>query len=331
MRLTIKYRYSVAMKCVLVGNYGVGNVGDEALKEYFLSAFPDIEWAILMAHPTKEQLPRLPAGFRSFISLSWWKTLKAIKQCDAMVFGGGSLFTDVESSFACFLWCIHAWTAYHYRKPYFLAFQGIGPFRTKTGKFFAKWAVKHAAFVSVRDEESFARLQSFIMNTKCERTFDPVILLIRKSYSLRSENVITLIPRLNSGQQFIQSVKLVADQDKDVHFSIILLQPDDSQEKNVAVTILRLVDGRGVIVPVRTFDQLCECIAGSSFVVTQRYHGALAALALHVPVEIVCQAEGDKLSSLKDYANGVKSVEEMFSLAQYGEETLRNALKSILK
>ena len=317
------------MKCVLVGNYGVGNVGDEALKEYFLSAFPDIQWTVLMAYPTKGQLPRLPTGFRSFISSPWWKTLKAIRQCDAMVFGGGSLFTDVESNFACFLWFIHTWTAHHYRKPYFLAFQGIGPFRTRTGKLFAKWAVKHAAFVSVRDDESFTRLQSFTMNTKCERTFDPAILLIRKSYSLRSENVITLIPRQNSEQQFRQSVKHIADREKDVHFSIILLQPDDSQEKNVAATILRLVDGRGVIVPVRTFDQLCECVAGSSLVITQRYHGALAALALHVSVEIVSQAKGDKLSSLEDYVTGKKSIEEMFALAQHGEETLRTAIRSV--
>lgn len=74
------------MHCVLIGNYGVGNFGDEALKEYFLSAFPDITWSVVSARPSGEELPRLPGGFRSLFS-HWWKTLGAIRNTDAVVFG----------------------------------------------------------------------------------------------------------------------------------------------------------------------------------------------------------------------------------------------------
>ena len=31
------------MRLLLVGNYGVGNLGDEALREYFLKRFPEVQ------------------------------------------------------------------------------------------------------------------------------------------------------------------------------------------------------------------------------------------------------------------------------------------------
>jgi polysaccharide pyruvyl transferase WcaK-like protein len=246
-----------------------------------------------------------------------------------VVFGGGSLFTDVESSHACFLWFIHAWTSFMVGTPYFLAFQGIGPFRTKWGRRLAMWTVKHAAYVSLRDEESVVRLADFTMNTKCIRTFDPAILLIRKSFSVRSQNVITIIPRSNSKSKFIQAVQNVLAQQKSAHISILLMQPDDSREKAVADILLQLCKGRGFVTALSSFDELCENVAQSSLVLTERYHGALAALALRVPVKIITMAEGDKLSSLRMYAEGISPIGEMFSLARHGEDTLRHALHAL--
>lgn len=317
------------MKCILVGNYGVGNVGDEALKEYFLSAFPEFEWSVLQERSVSGALPRLPAGLRSFCTTPWWKTISAIKRSDAVIFGGGSLFTDTESPFACLLWFLHAWVATICRTPYFLAFQGIGPFRTKWGRGLAMWSVKHSAYVSLRDEESVVRLTDFTMNTKCIRTFDPVILSIRKSFSVRSQNVITIIPRSNSKSKFIQAVQNVLAKQKSAHISILLMQPDDSREKAVADTLLRLCKGRGSVTALSSFEELCENVAQSSSVLTERYHGALAALALRVPVKIITMAEGDKLSSLRMYAEGVSPIEEMFTLARHGEDTLRAALQTL--
>ncbi|MBI5155969.1 hypothetical protein HZA45_01700, partial [Candidatus Peregrinibacteria bacterium] len=95
------------MRCVLIGNYGTGNFGDEALRSYFLKSFPEIEWQVVSARPTADELPRLPAGPRSLFTTKWFRTIKALRHCDAVVFGGGTLFTDSESVFACFLWWLH--------------------------------------------------------------------------------------------------------------------------------------------------------------------------------------------------------------------------------
>ena len=96
------------MRYLLVGNYGVGNAGDEILKDYFLERFPGIEWIVCSACPVSGEVWRLPAGVRSFLSFKWLYTLWVLRKSDGMVFGGGSLFTDVESVRACFVWFAHA-------------------------------------------------------------------------------------------------------------------------------------------------------------------------------------------------------------------------------
>lgn len=314
------------MRSILVGNYGVGNVGDEALKEYFLQAFPDNAWTVLSAHPKDGELPRLPAGFHSFVGLSWLQTLQAFRKTDVVVFGGGSLFTDVESTKACWIWFVHAFVAYIFQKPYLLAFQGIGPCRSWWGTVLTRWVVRHAAFVSVRDEESGERADAFLKNKKCVRTFDPVVLLLKNGNINRTNSVITLIPRHNSSTAFLDAVREVLKRYPVFPVSILLMQPESKSEQHIAKELQQLAGERSTIVPVLTMHALSVAIAQSSVVLTERYHGALAALALHVPVRVIALAAGDKLSMLQPYADGTRSFEEVFEQARAGEEALRMAL-----
>jgi len=151
---------------------------------------------------TEREVPRLPLGFRSLLR-PWWRTLSAFRSCDAVVFGGGSLFTDTESVKACFLWGWHAWMARVFHKPIILAFQGIGPFRTKMGEGVARRVVQWASFVSVRDDASFVRVRSLGKDTKIVQSWDPAILLMDEEKMPREpKNVFTVIPRGNIGEDF---------------------------------------------------------------------------------------------------------------------------------
>jgi polysaccharide pyruvyl transferase CsaB len=317
------------MRCILVGNYGVGNVGDEALRAYFLESFPEVQWTVLSAHPQDSELPRLPAGIRSFLMTPWWKTVRAIRHTDALVFGGGSLFTDVESSFACFLWALHAGVARFFGVPYFLAFQGIGPFRTKHGRWISLWVLQHARYVSVRDPESADRIESISMDTKCIRTSDPVVLIIQKKNIDRSKNVINFIPRHNSGAAFIAAASECVVLHPDADITILLLQSDKKKEQDIAHTLQTLFQGKAVVHSVRTLQELCAFVEESSVILTERYHGALVALALERPVQIISQAEGDKLSTLKPYASGIESFQDIRLLASKGQDSLRSALAAM--
>ena len=285
------------MRYVLLGNYGVGNLGDEALKEYFLRRFPDVRWRVLSAHPRVHELPRLPAGVRSFFT-PWWKTLRAIRRSDGVVFGGGSLFTDAESSYACFLWWWHAFLSRLLGRKIALAFQGIGPFRTKRGEWFARSACRMASHISVRDSLSRERLEHWKLNTEVIQTFDPVFSLIYNGKKhLSSKNVFIIVPRKNSSATFRDRARELLDSGEWDEVRILSMQPDDPEECALCAQLTAYA-AHVRVVPVRLLSELAAHIAAASFVLTQRYHGALAALALGKEFEVLAQEEGDKLSQI---------------------------------
>jgi polysaccharide pyruvyl transferase WcaK-like protein len=286
------------MRCLLIGNYGVGNLGDEALREYFLQTFSNIEWTVLSAHPSRaKEVPRLPCGFRSTFT-PWWRTIGALIRCDAVVFGGGSLFTDSESSFACLLWWWHTFVVRLFRKPLFMAFQGVGPLRTSRSIWLTKWVFSRAAFISVRDEASLKRLQAWKLRTEPIQTFDPVFSLFasRKRHPTE-KRILVIIPRDNSGDEFFVAVsgKLASSWDA---VRILLMKPS-AQERHIAKQIQSMTTSSSQVVEITTQDQLLGEISVAKEVVTQRYHGALAAMAMGIPVTIVPQSAGDKLGELR--------------------------------
>jgi len=312
------------MTYLLVGNYGVGNLGDEALKEYFLKRFGGIDWKVVSARPKKEEIPRFPLGVRSFFK-PWWRTVKELKKSDGIVFGGGSLFTDIESRMACILWWCHAFVAWVFKKPIYLAFQGIGPFKTCIGEKLTRWVVNRAEYISVRDYRSFVRIEHWFKHTNIIQSFDPVILLVdNKKQELCSHKVCIIIPRCNSDRAFIVKAREKAETDGMNCIFIITMQPDNPEEQKICKEI-RLQCG-GEIKPVRSIEELCKEISMSCSVVSQRYHGALIALALGKDLKIVSQAEGDKLSTIRNMIEDGESLKNMKKMAIKGEISLREKL-----
>lgn len=318
------------MRCVLIGNYGVGNLGDEALKDYFLSTYLDVTWSIVVARADQPgEFPRLPTGIRSFFGTEWWKTIGAIRNADAVIFGGGSLFTDTESILACILWFSHAAVAFFFGKPVLLAFQGVGPFRSRVGEALAKYVLRRAVFVSVRDVESAAKIASWNMNIKVVQSFDPVIYDVRNKESHRSKNVLIVIPRRHSGDKFFAAVRLAEKQHPQAPIRVLLLQSSDAREREIARKLLREFESRVTVQPVHSIHELATEVSTAVLVVSERYHGAIAALGLGVPLTIVYRAKGDKLDELRAYAEGKLLIGDLVRLVHEGTAALRQALFSL--
>lgn len=312
------------MRAVLVGNYGVGNFGDEALKDYFLGAYPEVEWTVLSARPGAGEYPRLPIGIRSFFRTPWWQALRVIKRSDAVVFGGGTLFTDIESVKACWLWGVHALVARCFGVPVYLAFQGVGPFCTRIGKGIARYVVRSARYVSVRDTASFERVSTW--RPDAIETFDPVFsLFVQRKKARADDGSYVLIPRHNSGASFDRIVDFhVAEAKGSV--VIAAFQPDDRGERSVVERLLHRFPSTSVR-RVSNVDDLMELLSHAGRCVTERFHGALAAVAAGAPLSTVSQADGDKISGV----SATFSSPEVFSSAlrrvQAGESSLRTALQ----
>lgn len=289
------------MRCLLIGNFGVSNLGDEALKEYFLSRYQGVDWVSLSASPKgPTEVSRLPAGIRSFFSCTWLRTLKEYKACDAIVYGGGSLFTDAESAFAPLLWWLHSLPARVLGKPIHLAFQGIGPCKTRIGQWCTTSICRAATTISVRDSLSYVRVEKMGLNKKCIQTCDPIYSLFKaKKLNNSSKNILTIIPRNNSSEKLVTAARLAFRSSTWDGVVIISMKPDDKSENAYCQMLIDTEFKNAALVKVRSLDEILHNIAKSSLVVSERYHGALAAMALGKKVQIVPQYKGDKLFSLE--------------------------------
>lgn len=309
------------MRCLLIGNFGVGNLGDEALKEFFLEEFSDCDWTVLSAAPSAQhEVARLPGGIRSLLSLKWIATLRVYRKADTIVFGGGSLFTDAESVYACFLWWLHAVVGRMLGTKIHFAFQGIGPFNNPLARWFTRSALRGAESISARDRYSCERVVSMGLSTKVVQSFDPVFSLFKnKNIEVRPQNILILIPRKNSSVKFSEAAQNVAKSKEWEAIKILSMQPGDNSEleycKNLAETL------NGDLVKVAEIDQLLFEVSASAHVVSERYHGALAAIALQKEVTIVSQKDEDKLSSLVG-----TDASELGSKVEEGIELLKMAL-----
>ena len=313
------------MQYLLVGNYGVGNVGDEALKEYFLWKYPQVEWKVLSANPQKDELPRFPAGIRSFMSFRWIKTLSSLSRSEGIVFGGGSLFTDVESVRAPILWWIHALVAKIFGKRIILAFQGIGPLNSRIGTWCARSVLRSADSISVRDPASKSRCESLVKNKNIVQSFDPVISLIKAiKVPENTKNVFTIIPRFSSPESFKKTaVDLLNERDvEEVH--ILSMHPDDEREQAFCEELRSSLRRPAHLMNIKTLDALLHEVQQASFVYTQRYHGALAALALGRDFAVLSQKDGDKLSEIFALKDSLHQCQEWL---EAGERTLLRSIE----
>jgi polysaccharide pyruvyl transferase WcaK-like protein len=355
------------MQYILVGNYGVGNVGDEILKDYFLERFSDIEWIICSNDPNCG-VPRLPSGIRSLFSFKWIKTIRVLKKSDGMVFGGGSLFTDTESAKACWIWFVHALFAVIFKKPIYLAFQGVGPFRTTIGKALSRWVIKRSKFVIVRDSASYDRTIDMLMknkvyedrkdymvekNKEVVQSSDPSILLLEsQEIDSRTQKMFTVIPRLSTGWKDGGIMRFAKEfegfEKENCQINIVSMQPDNLREQKLCADISEALHGR--VINCNEFKNLSALILKSDLVITQRYHGAVAALSSGVPFVSIFQKEGDKLDAISQMCecsscaldklsnklmsesleisrqNLLDESNKFIKLAELGEERLKQAL-----
>jgi len=313
------------MRFVLVGNYGVGNLGDEVLREYFPTEFLNVHWVVVSASSTRSnEVPRLPFGIRS-VFRPWWKTTAAIARSDGIVFGGGSLFTDVESAKAPMMWWMYAVLARLFRKKIILAFQGIGPFRTSVGEWCAKWVTERSVHISVRDDASLERMRQWKLHIEPVRTFDPAIIVFSQKKANPAGRRLVLIPRHNSSDGFIAAASACLADGWDF-VDIVLLQRGDAETR--FIERLRSIASRSTVrmhTP-STADELLDVLSTASKILTERFHGALAALAMEIPYEVVVQHAGDKLSSLPDVADRAM----LFSRVEEGRKGLASVLGSDL-
>ena len=161
---------------VMSGYYGFNNTGDEAI---MLSMHKNIQEMGSNYHITvlsnKPVETRDKYGIEAVYRFGVRDVLRAIRQSDVLLSGGGSLLQDSTSTRSLMYYLSITAAAKMMRKKVMLYANGIGPVSGKRNRRLVKQVVNKADLITLREENSYEELLSMGVNPKkCFVTADPV-------------------------------------------------------------------------------------------------------------------------------------------------------------
>ncbi|MDR7415803.1 MAG: polysaccharide pyruvyl transferase CsaB [Armatimonadota bacterium] len=293
------------MRAVVLGYYGFGNVGDEAvlwaMRQHLQEVLPGLRLCVLSADP---EATAALHGTESVSRTDLKRVRRAMRESTVILSGGGSLFQDATSwrSPLYYGW-LHELAARE-RRPLVVYAQGVGPLRRSLSRWVTRRAMQHAARLTVRDALSARLLAGLGVRAPVEVVCDPVLGLpfpepIDRSpwvgVSLRPWPGMSLDPVLETTGRIREQIG--------VPVRVVCFHETRDREVNEAVA--HRVRAEELVV-VRTPQEAWRAFCGAGLVVAMRLHALLfAALAGAVPVGI---AYDPKVQALADYLPGVEVV-----------------------
>jgi polysaccharide pyruvyl transferase CsaB len=179
------------MKIFLIGWFGAGNIGDEAIlisellllrnhlsksEIYILSFNPEKTRKLTANIPEVKKILRMGSK-RDVFKSDFLGIFKAFREVDVVLIGGGGIFQDIYNHYPIPFFTGMALLARWNKKRLVLYCVGIGPIRGSIGKKLCKVAANSADMICVRDAGSKDLLKSLGVNKPVHLSADPVFLL----------------------------------------------------------------------------------------------------------------------------------------------------------
>lgn len=174
---------------IISGWYGQFNAGDDAILEVFIEqtrARTACDIAVLSEAP--ENMPEVaavphPVGFgrgalSNFFDGSYLRHLKRLRRCDLFVLGGGGLLRDNTNWRNLVRLLDEIWWAKLFGRKVMLYAIGVGPFKSRVGKWLIRHSVNMCDLITVRSERCAALLREIgIAPHRIHLVADPAFLL----------------------------------------------------------------------------------------------------------------------------------------------------------
>lgn len=295
------------MKIGIIGNYGATNIGDEAILRAILKSHSEHELVVFSANPqdTHKELgvevaPLFPLGIRSMLKHGFKQSFKALKSTDVIVLGGGGLMQD-DVLLACFLWAWQVFWVKLTKKPMFIYATGVGPLRTRIGRWLARWVYQYAVGITVRDHTSQNQLHRLgLPLDNIEITSDPAFLFKHvEQEQARTPHtyIISLRPWLKYNPKIVSVFSdylLKLKEEKGAKFIFACMQSVKEHDLKVIEPVIKKVGG--TLFKPKHFSELLETMRQCEFAIGMRYHFLIAALLTKTPVLAI--SYGHKVDSL---------------------------------
>lgn len=252
---------------LLIGSYGSGNLGDEALKAICQEKLSErFKVLVLTGAPReKNEAIHFPFGIRSSLSFKWIRSFFFLKKSDVVVFGGGGLFAEHESLKAIGLWSTQVFWAWLFKKPILLIGQSVGPFKTKLGLSLTKWSLSKCKEIQVRDPASAKTLQREFPEIEFKKNTDLCFAYGPKTPQPQKKIAVNLRPWKGDLKPLLAQLESFKSRGYKLHF--VSMDPKDKS----------LMKKWGEVKVFHDFEKLTEFLSNCEICIGMRLHFLIAA------------------------------------------------------
>lgn len=291
----------------ILGSYGAGNLGDEAILLGIMKRFPDAKFVVfshnpkltLQIHPGVIARPLLPAGIRSylkqFLNGDLRLSLAYLKKSDRILIGGGGIFYDSRFSRGrnpVKVWWNRVRLLRFMRLPYELYCIGVSKLKKNSSKTRMKLICDFAEKLCVRDKLSSQHLKDLGVDKIIQVLADPAYELKAPLKSSR-ENIFQVgialrkWPKLKRiFHQVREELEHVQDQ---TNLQILLIPMslglDDDRKilRKFQQTLPPKLQACCTMLACSTPEQALEIISNLDLLIAMRLHALLFAKLAKVP------------------------------------------------
>jgi polysaccharide pyruvyl transferase CsaB len=269
------------IQAVLCGYYGKGNGGDEALLVSMLEMLPsNVKPLVLSADP---RATSKIYGVRSYDRMNSGAVVRALKESQVLILGGGSLIQDATSVRSSIYYGGIVGLAQQFGLKTIAIAQGIGPVDKPLTRWIAKRTFGSCKAVSVRDPASAALLQSWGISSVMAP--DPVWSMsatpmpeIARISSPKIAVTLRLHPELTNDRLDTLIVAL-ADLQAATAAQILLVPFQPTTDVDIAKQIQAEIGDNSQMVILSDPKQLKGLFQGVDLAIGMRYHSLIMAVA----------------------------------------------------
>jgi polysaccharide pyruvyl transferase CsaB len=269
------------IQAVLCGYYGKGNGGDEALLVSMLEMLPpQVKPLVLSAEP---RATSKSYGVKSYDRMNSGSVVRALKESQILILGGGSLIQDATSMRNSIYYGGLMGLARQFGLQTMAIAQGIGPVNQPLTRWIAKRAFGDCTALSVRDPASAALLETW--GISCIMAPDPVWSLaatpvpaIAQLHSPKIAVTLRSHPKLTPERLAVLTAALVDLQAvTGSHILLVPFQPTTDLE--IARQIQADLTDNSQIITLTDPKQLKGVFQGVDLAIGMRYHSLIMAAA----------------------------------------------------
>ena len=290
------------MRIVISGYYGYGNLGDEAILAAMTAELhrrhPEAQLTVL-SHTPEATASQYGVEAVSRWSLpAVWRTLRS---ADLLISGGGGLIQDATSALSPLYYLGLLRLAGLAGTPYMIFAQGLGPLRHSLTRWATARCFRHAAAITVRDEQSAQLLADLGVTTPpCEVTADPAVLLepaqsthieeLLVRYGLSAEQpLIGIAVRSWPGVEPVPpTATLLQYLDRSLAAQVILIPFQPEQDSGLAQQLASETRGHiAILDPPPEPREMLGIISRLDLLISMRLHGLIFAAAAQLPAVAV--------------------------------------------